>query len=233
HYETLFAGRNFEIIQILDARSLSEGYNRGFAQTSGDVVIFSHDDIEIASAQFPARLLSHLVANDVVGIAGTSDLTGVNWNSAGWPRLHGCVAHRLPGDNGFIVHCFGPPPNAPVQALDGVFIAAKRRVFESIQFDEATFDGFHLYDLDFTYRAFLAGFRTTVPWDMLIIHSSSGRLDAEWQKYAQKFSAKYRGQKIVRTVPPPVSWPFVQFTDRAQVIEFHRAMAAAQGIGVC
>lgn len=229
HYQTLFGGRSFEIVQIDDARSLSEGYNRGFAKTSGDVVIFSHDDIEIAAPDFAARLLRHLSTHDVVGVAGTSRLIGVNWNSAGWPRLHGCVAHGEQGGNGFFFHCFGPPPQAAVQAVDGLFIAAKREVCEAIPFDATTFDGFHLYDLDFSYRAFLAGFRIAIAWDIPIIHASSGRLDAAWQKYAQKFLAKHGDDKIVQLTPPPVSWPVVQFNDRTHMLAFHRVMAAAQG----
>lgn len=229
HYAALFSGRRFEIVQINDARSLSEGYNRGFAQTSGDVVIFSHDDIEIASPDFPARLLLHLSTHDIVGVAGTSRLIGVNWNSAGWPWLHGCVAHSEPGGNGFFFHCFGPPTQVAVEAIDGLFIAAKREVCEAIPFGAETFDGFHLYDLDFSYRAFLAGFRIAVAWDIPIIHASSGRLDAAWQKYAQRFAAKYGAQNIAYSPTPPVSWPIVQFSDRARMIAFHRAMAVAQG----
>jgi len=228
HYQTLFSGRRFEIVQIDDAGSLSDGYNRGFAQTSGDVVIFSHDDIEIISRDFPARLFQHLATHDIVGVAGTSRLVGANWNSAGWPCVHGCVAHRQRDREGFFFHCFGPPPSAPVEAIDGLFIAAKREVCESIPFDAATFDGFHLYDLDFSYRAFLAGFRIAVAWDIPLIHASSGRLDAAWQKYAQRFLTKHSGDKIVQLTPPAVSWPVVQFADRTHMIAFQRAMAAAQ-----
>ncbi len=229
HYEAVFQGqRNFEIVQIGDARSLCEGYNRGFARTCGDVVIFCHDDIEIASVDFPARLLAHLRTNDIVGVAGTTQLMGANWNSAGWPRVHGCVAHRHDDGQSFFFHAFGPPPHTATEALDGLFIAANRRVCEAIAFDAATFDGFHLYDLDFTYRAFVAGFRIAVAWDILIIHSSSGRLDAAWQRYAQKFVAKYRGEKIVRLTPPLVNWPVVQLSDRARMLAFHRTMTAAQ-----
>jgi len=41
HYERLL-----EIVAVGDARSLAEGYNRGVARSSGDIVILSHDDIE-------------------------------------------------------------------------------------------------------------------------------------------------------------------------------------------
>jgi len=228
HYATLFDGHSFEMVQIADARSLSEGYNRGFAQTSGDIVIFSHDDIEIVPRDFPARLLRHLSTHDIVGVAGTSRLIGANWNSAGWPWLHGCVAHAAARDHGFFFHCFGPPPRAAVQAVDGLFIAAKRRVCEAIAFDADTFDGFHLYDLDFSYRAFLTSFRIAIAWDIPIIHASSGRLDAAWQKYAQRFAAKYRAQNISCLPPPAVSWPIVQFAERTRMVAFHRAMSVAQ-----
>ncbi|MBZ0250930.1 MAG: glycosyltransferase family protein, partial [Burkholderiales bacterium] len=36
----------WELVGIHDAKSLCEGYARGFAQARGDLVVFSHDDIE-------------------------------------------------------------------------------------------------------------------------------------------------------------------------------------------
>jgi hypothetical protein len=39
--------RDLEIIGIHDARSLADGYNRGIAQSRGEHIILSHDDIEI------------------------------------------------------------------------------------------------------------------------------------------------------------------------------------------
>jgi tetratricopeptide (TPR) repeat protein len=228
HFGALFQGHRFEMVQISDARSLCEGYNRGFAMSRGDVVIFCHDDIEIISPDFRARLLSHLRTNDVVGVAGTSRLIGANWNSAGWPHLHGCVVHSGNDGNGFFFHCFGPPRSSSVEALDGLFIAAKREVCAAIEFDAAVFDGFHFYDLDFSYRAFAAGFRIAVPWDILILHASWGRNDASWGEYAQKFAAKYGRDKIVHLTPQSLNWPIVQFSERAPVIAFHRVMAQAQ-----
>lgn len=230
HFETLFQGHGFEMVQISDARSLCEGYNRGFAKTRGDVVIFCHDDLEIISPDFRARLLSHLRTADVVGVAGTTRLIGANWNSAGWPHLHGCVVHSGSDRNGLFFHCFGPPRTSSVEAVDGLFIAAKREVCAAIEFDAAVFDGFHFYDLDFSYRASTAGFRIAVPWDILILHASWGRNDASWQDYAQRFAAKYGWEKIVHLTPQPINWPIVPFSERAAVIAFHRVMAQAQRI---
>jgi GT2 family glycosyltransferase len=189
HYRALLAGHAHEIILIRDAKSLSEGYNRGFAHSSGDTLIFSHDDIEILSDDFAPRLLRHLNTHDLVGVAGTTLLLGPTWINAGQPHIHGCITHRLPAS--FLFECYGPP-SAKVQAIDGVFMVARRKVLEAIPFDEATFDGFHLYDLDFSYRVHLAGFSIAVPWDIMIIHDSMGNFDAVWQDYGRRFLAKHR-----------------------------------------
>jgi GT2 family glycosyltransferase len=77
------------------------------------------------------------------------------------------------------------------QALDGLFFAARRSVFERLEFDAVNFDGFHFYDLDFTYRAFLAGLRVRIQCDILIIHASSGSFDEVYLRYAERFAAKF------------------------------------------
>jgi hypothetical protein len=229
-YETLLAGHECEVIQIYDALSLCEAYNRGFARTSGDVVIFSHDDIEVISENFASRLLRHLTSNDIVGVAGTSQLAGTSWITAGWPRLHGCILHRKPGGPGFVFDCYGPRPSNPIQAIDGVLIAVNRSVFETIQFDEATFDGFHFYDLDFSHRAYLEGFHIGIAWDILLLHDSIGRGDKNWEKYAPRFLAKHGSRMTQAMRSPRGTWPSIAFPDQAQAVALHRAMVFAQDI---
>jgi hypothetical protein len=230
HYEALFAGRDFEIIQIYDARSLCEAYNRGFARTSGEVVIFSHDDIEIVSDDFARGLLRHLSSSDLAGVVGTTQLAGTSWIAAGWPRLHGCIVHSSQSGPGLAFDCYGPRPRDSIQAVDGVLIAANRRVCEAIRFDEATFDGFHFYDLDFTYRAFLEGFRIAVAWDVLLLHNSVGRSDGNWHKYAQLFLAKHGNRMTPATRSPKGTWPCIPIAEQAQAVAFHRAMVFAQDV---
>jgi tetratricopeptide (TPR) repeat protein len=89
NYATLLAGTPYEIIRIPDARSLCEGYNRGVRQSRGDLLVFSHDDIEILTTDFAARLRSHLANYDMIGVVGASLVSGSTWISAGWPHCHG------------------------------------------------------------------------------------------------------------------------------------------------
>ncbi len=193
---SLLAPVPHEIIGIHDARSLCEGYNRGVARASGEVLLFSHDDVEIVTPDLAPRLLAHLRNYDLVGIAGPTKLLGGNWLSAGWPHLRGQIGARGPQRPRLLASVFGVQPGlaAPVEALDGVFFAARREVVDRIRFDEETFDGWHLYDLDFSLSAHHAGFRAAVCQDVCLIHDSRGDYRADWQRYVDRFEAKHRAR---------------------------------------
>jgi protein O-GlcNAc transferase len=199
--ESLFAEHDFEVIGIHDAKSLCEGYNRGASRARGDFLIFCHDDIEFVHDDFCARLLQHLRTHDLVGVAGTSRLVNGDWGHGGPPNVHGQIIHRARSDAAldaakmssyiYLGIGFQSLVNENIQAVDGVFIATKRELWEKIRFDENIFDGFHLYDIDFSYRAFLAGYKLAIPLDLLLIHFSTGRYDQAWQKYNLKFLEKF------------------------------------------
>ena len=199
-----------EIIGIHDARSLCEGYNRGIRRASGEILVLSHDDIEIVSPDFAAKLLAHLTGHDLIGVAGTTRLIGGNWIDAGWPHLHGQIGSRISKPGSLMVTAYqvrgAAVPHA--QAIDGLFLAARREVFDRVGFDAATFDGWHLYDLDFTFSAHLAGFRTAVCNDLCVIHDSIGGYAVKWDHYVQRFVDKHRDrlQKGEKAQPGEPFW---------------------------
>jgi len=194
-----FGDSPYEIIGIHDAKSLCEGYNRGVKQSRGDILIFCHDDIEIISPSFSSLLRQHLQTFDVIGCAGTTRLKDSKWMSSGDPHIHGVIAYPVANawpSELFHVSVWGGAELAQVegiQALDGFFIAARRRVAESVRFDEETFDGFHGYDTDFSYAAFLRGFDIAVCKDILIAHKSTvGDFEGVYRTYASRFQEKYK-----------------------------------------
>lgn len=195
-YRALLAGLENEVIGIHDARSLAEGWTRGLAQSHGEIVLFSHDDIAIAAPDFAARLLVHLSQADLVGIAGASRVSHVTWLSAGWPHLHGQVA--MPAANGGLVATVfvnDRPATSGIQAMDGVLLACRRHVAERIGFDAGTFDGWHLYDFDFSFRAHRAGLRCLVAADLLLVHDSAGGFGTpDWTRHAQRAMKKFAAE---------------------------------------
>jgi hypothetical protein len=224
-YERLLANVDHELIVIRDARSLAEAYNRAMAKARGDIVILSHDDIDVLSTDFAGRLADCFGAVDIVGIIGGAKLAGPRWSSCNHPYLSGWVTHcEYPGAD-FQVDLVSPGPRrTDLRLLDGVFIAARREVFSSVRFDESTFDGFHLYDLDWTCRAAEAGFRIGTAGDLLVVHQSRGRFGSEWQRYADRFCDKHS----IRYVPPrePVKIYEATLDSENQVRRFYAQMMA-------
>lgn len=192
----------YEIVGIHDAKSLCEGYNRGLRQARGDLCVFSHDDIEILSDDLGATLRRHLEDWDVVGVAGTTRMHAMGWANSGIRYARGVVTHRVA--DGYEVKFLGAPEavNGDIQGLDGVFIAARREVTERVGFDEVTFDGWHGYDTDFTFRCYLAGYRLAVSLGIRLIHFSQGTVDEAWMRYSERFHEKH----AAHLWPEPGPW---------------------------
>ncbi|MFM9916971.1 MAG: glycosyltransferase [Rhizobacter sp.] len=194
-YARLLASVPHEIIRIPDAKSLCEGYNRGIEQSSGSVLVFSHDDIDILTPDFASRLLAHLRRHDLVGVVGTTRMAGLSWIGGGWPHGQGRVVHfdRSIGRYEMTVYRVAEASTSGVQAFDGLFFAARREALDRVRFDAQTFDGFHAYDIDFSFSAHLAGLHLAVCNDILIAHDSRGNFDERYRHYAEKFSLKHAG----------------------------------------
>jgi GT2 family glycosyltransferase len=196
-YTAAFAAEPWEMIHIEDAASLAEGYTRGIARSRGEILVFSHDDVEILNpAVFVDRLKGHLANYDLVGVAGTRKLVGAVWITAGPPDIFGQMAH-LATDGTIIVDIYNAPRPivGKMQAIDGVFMAARREIFSRVAFDAATFDGFHFYDLDFSFSAHQAGLRVAVACDIHLLHASIGKFGYEdWVKYSTRFERKWKAR---------------------------------------
>jgi GT2 family glycosyltransferase len=188
--------RDYEIVGIHDARSLCEGYNRGAARAKGETIVFCHDDIEILSPDFHPRLQRAMSHFDIAGVAGANRVIGGMWSFPGPPFLFGQIAHfrQQTGSLEVSIFCNGRRLFGGMHALDGLFMAVRRDVLQKVRFDEQTFDGFHHYDMDFTFAAHLAGLRLGVSCEIQLIHDSPGTPDQVWMKYAQLFNRKYLQQ---------------------------------------
>jgi hypothetical protein len=195
----------WELVPVTDARSLCEGYTRGFARARGELVVFCHDDIEVLCDRFHDRLMEAYDGADLIGVVGVDKLNGPALAWAGLPHLHGAVTH--PENDAFYPSlCSSAGPRIDnAQALDGLFIATRREVVESIGFDADTFDGFDFYDLDFSYRAFRAGLRLRIQTDLHLLHASRGNFGPQYAFYSERFRAKH----AEFADPPPFRQPLV------------------------
>jgi hypothetical protein len=202
------SGVEHEIIRIVDARGMCEGYNRGIAQARGERLILAHDDVEILSDDFAIKVERRLDRFDLFGVEGTTKLIGPAGHLAGPPWVFGQMLYDNGPEKGLRVYITGLPGRtvAQAQSVDGVFIAVWRRVWEKLRFDEQTFTGWHLYDVDFSYRAHLAGFKVGIVCDLDLFHYVARRADMyqdpQWVAAAEAFWNKHKA-----TLPPlPANW---------------------------
>ena len=202
------ADTSFEIIGIHDAESLAEGYNRGILKARGEILILSHDDILICDPNFTEKIIERLKTFDLLGFAGTSKLVTATWFGAGQPHLHGAVCHAEPKSRTLSLSIWGAsqwPIVDGIKAVDGLCMITKNKVAAAIGFDALTFDGFHLYDIDFSFSCHLAGYKLGVCCDIPIIHESSGHFDHVHQKFALRFLEKHHDKLDLSSagLPPP------------------------------
>ena len=180
-----------DLLVLNDARSLAEAYNRGADATRGEWIVFCHDDIRFLREDFAARLARAMQRFDVLGPAGATRLVGpaALW---GGPRTgRAQVSYPMPDGRIVATLCGIGAEHERAEALDGLFIAVKRRVWQEVRFDAARFDAFHLYDMDFSLSCHRRGFAVGIAQDLHLLHDSTGDFDERWSVYADRFVRKH------------------------------------------
>jgi GT2 family glycosyltransferase len=141
--------------------------------------------------RFHDRLMDAFDGADLVGVVGVDELNGPALAWAGLPHLHGAVTHPQ-GAMFCSSLCSSAGPRIDgAHALDGLFMATRRDVVESIGFDADVFDGFDFYDVDFSYRAYRAGLRVRIQVDLHLLHASRGNFGPRYTFYSERFRAKH------------------------------------------
>ena len=225
-YRAAFADEAFDLIVIDDAKSLAEGYNRGIARARGANIVFTHDDAFPISGAFADRLAAHLEQVDVVGIAGATAALSGFWGYAGQPHTHGHVVASAPKGSHVDLLVWGAAGRRVdgIKLLDGCMIAARRDVAVAIGFDAQRFDGFHLYDADFSLRASAAGCTVSVASDITVYHRSIGDFNDDWHRYHRIFLAAHAA-RLDRVAPRPrrvARIPFADIAAAAKAIDEQR-----------
>jgi GT2 family glycosyltransferase len=172
----------------------------------------------VLSPRLDLVLAEALRETDIVGVAGSRRASGPAVLWSGHPHVHGWVTYPRDSELEAAPLSFRSGLLPGMQALDGVFMAMRREALAGLRFDDATFDGFHFYDLDFTYRAHLAGLRLGVSTDVLLLHASEGQFGHDWKRHAARFLEKHPGLREPQGSP---HWYGARFETRDQVRAFY------------
>lgn len=170
------------LIRSPENQGFGKACNLGAQQAKAKYLLFLNPD----AALYPATLVKGLTymqdpANAKVGICGVQlvDESGhIARSCARFPTVGGFVAHTVGLDRTFprIGHFMSEWPHDTTREVDhviGAFFLVRRALFESLGgFDERFF--VYLEDLDFSFRAIQAGWRTVYLADVQAFHAGGG-----------------------------------------------------------
>lgn len=169
-------GVDFELVVIDNSDkdySIFSAFNEGVRRSKGEILCFCHEDILFHSLSWGASIQKVLSDESigVVGVIGSHFLprAPMYWWSS--PYISQYSVNNDKGvaqlnDNREFFH----GAVADVVTVDGVCFFIPRSLFDSIRFDDRTFQGFHLYDMDICMQVQALGKRVCVTDVLTIEH---------------------------------------------------------------
>ncbi|MDR0799637.1 MAG: glycosyltransferase family protein [Dysgonamonadaceae bacterium] len=182
-------GCDFEFLYE-DNREKNDGicfvYNRLARKAQGNFLCFVHEDVEFKTLHWGC-VLKQFASNPnvgVIGMAGSPAVTGYIW----WDQAFSYCKNTKP-DNDKIL--FGADAVfSKSLLLDGLFLFARKEVWSQYPFDETVFQGFHLYDMDFSLSSGLK-YQNYSCHSIDYIHFSEGNANQSYYENLQKFNRKW------------------------------------------
>lgn len=185
---------------------LARVYNHLAAQAKSPLLCFLHEDVRFRSPPGWGReLLSFYAARPEAGVVGFAGSQVKSRGASGWHGLRTYNRQNLvqhDGAGGARTIRLNPAGEAfsRVTVLDGLCLFVPKAVWETHRFDEVTFPGFHLYDLDFSTQVALER-SNFVCHTVLAEHFSPGSWNAVWDVATDDYHRKWSAKLPISCVP--------------------------------
>ena len=205
--------------------SLTQVYNKILDEAENDIVVFCHDDLNFETTGWMYKLKSHFDKNPeygIIGLAGTKYLppSGRWWELQS--AMYGIVNHKSEGKQWESRYSKDIGNKLePTIIVDGLFFAVnKKNIVE--RFDESV-QGFHFYDIDFSFRNYLKNVKVGICTDIRVTHLSIGQTNEQWETNREIFAEKFAEKlPIDITEPEKHVKTFIFIHDQDLLLEFER-----------
>lgn len=193
--------------------------NFGISRSKGDIAVFIPEDVYFMKIGWGAVLEKKFAdpSLSAVGVAGTQYLmhSSPSLTAAGRPFIKGRVVYHLQNGDFFAVVYSKENGDFEVVACDEAFLAVPRRHLAHAWFDQETFDGEYLAELDLCMQLRHCG-RLLVTTDILVKKRSQAQFDKVWQEYSRRFMDKWSLElpaTCTDSVPDPQNFVSSQCVD--------------------
>ena len=175
-------GIPYEVIKVDNPGKMGicEAYNHGAQKAQYDYLLFLHEDV-LFETQNWGLILTQLLSKKSIGCVGLAGGDYVSTYPLPWWQnkerrffhLNQISTNEEKKINRLTEH-------KNVVFLDGVFIACRRNIFLETRFSDYL-QGFHGYDMDFSWRASQTH-QNIVSHEITLTHFSAGHPNIEWFK---------------------------------------------------
>ena len=87
-------------------------------------------------------------------------------------------------------------------AIDGLWFCCRKSLFNGkIAFDERTYNGFHMYDMDLSMQVIMAGYKILVTDEVLVEHTRASFYDTAFRTACKRFHQKWNNRLPVMSEP--------------------------------
>ncbi|MCF0050719.1 glycosyltransferase family protein [Dyadobacter sp. LJ53] len=197
-------GTDHEIIAFANAnaeKGICELYNEGTKQAKYDILVFMHEDIEMKTVHWGARVLEIFAGNPKLGLVGVAgggykSLVPSSWYNADLEVNGGFYCNLIQGFKHSGREAFLDYRNAKnekltkVASIDGCWMATKKEVALTHPFDQNLLKHFHAYDIDFS-LAVGRQYDVAVTYGVLLSHFSEGDFSPVWENEISKVHKKW------------------------------------------
>lgn len=185
-------GEPYEIICIDNSKrqyGICSAYNEGVRRAKGEYLCFMHEDISFLSKDWGKLGIRHF-SNPEIGMVGVLGCTYYDECMTYWCHSPFCVGHNWCGSWHKIFK--EPLKSENIVASDGLWLLIRRELFDgAISWDEYTFPGFDMYDLDISMQILKSNKEIVIEPDICINHKSNGNFSIRFYQSAKDFHKKW------------------------------------------
>lgn len=170
-------------------KSAAAIYNKVIGKSSAKVIVCVHHDVSFEVEDILKRIYDYLSENPrcIIGAAGVISLER---------EKQECIVYGnvYEGINKGLVRLTHVDEPRKVLCIDECLFAFNKEVFQTVQFDSDTCNGWHFYAADLCYAAKEYGIDTFV-YPLDIWHRSTGKIGNDFYVQLKRVQKKYRKRK--------------------------------------